>query len=73
MGNRTNLYLVCLVLFPLAFAGFVVGFGCPVWLATSADNRGLWQKCQSVFKNCTTFDFDTGGGECLQSMYSPSV
>lgn len=66
MGNRPNLYLLCLVLFPLCFIAFAVGFGSPVWIASSADNNGLWQACHSVFKNCTTFDFDSGGGECLQ-------
>jgi nitrate reductase NapE component len=59
--GRTNVYVVCLVLFPLAFAGFVIGFGCPVWLvADNLGNYGLWQYCAvDVFKNCSTLNFDS--------------
>lgn len=55
------MYVVCLVLYPLAFAGFVIGFGCPVWIATQGGyNHGLWQLCtQDIVKNCTTFNFDS--------------
>lgn len=54
------MYVVCLALYPLAFAGFVIGFGCPVWLAKQGGyNHGLWQQCNNdIIKNCTTFDFD---------------
>lgn len=60
MGKRTGLYIFCLVLFPVAFAAFVVGFGCPVWIADSDNNRGLWQSCKRVFKECDSLDFDDG-------------
>lgn len=61
MGNRTNLYVICVILFPLGFAAFVVGFGCPVWQANSSQNFGLWQRCKTVFIDCVTLDFDYGG------------
>ncbi|XP_076458357.1 uncharacterized protein LOC143292062 [Babylonia areolata] len=60
MAKRTGLYTACLILFPLAFAAFVVGFGCPVWIANSDINFGLWQTCSRVFIDCGTFDFDEG-------------
>ncbi|KAL8620535.1 hypothetical protein ACOMHN_066958 [Nucella lapillus] len=60
MGNRTNLYVLCVVLFPVGFAAFVVGFGCPVWQATSTTNTGLWQSCKTVFIDCFRLDFDKG-------------
>ncbi|XP_076439482.1 uncharacterized protein LOC143279342 [Babylonia areolata] len=63
MGNRSNLYVVCALLFPLAFVAFVVGFGCPVWRNFSDDsntdmNAGLWQACKPMFESCTKLDFD---------------
>ncbi|KAK7112306.1 uncharacterized protein [Littorina saxatilis] len=61
MAGRTTLYVICLVLFPLAFAGFVVGFGTPVWIGSDNTNKGLWQNCSKVIKDCSTFDFDSGG------------
>lgn len=62
MGNRPNLYVVAAALFPIAFAGFVIGFGCPVWRTNSTNNVGLWQNCAPVVKNCSTLNFDEDGG-----------
>lgn len=58
--GRSSLYIVCAALFPLGFAAFVIGFGCPVWYVYPSSmnlNAGLWQMCFTVVSNCTTFDF----------------
>lgn len=62
MGNRPTLYVLSALLFPLALAGFFVGFACPVWKVYNNNrNDGLWQTCEVVIQNCSYlsfYDFD---------------
>lgn len=58
MGNRPTLYVLSALLFPLALAGFFVGFACPVWKVYNNNrNDGLWQTCEVVIQNCSYLSF----------------